>query len=119
MIIEEIDESLFISRFEDYERVGENKNFSYEGLRALFQYLEDTTTKENPLNLDVIALCCDFNEYSDLEEYLNDYSNQHDEKDEEESDEDFKQRIEEEITDETILIKIGNDLDEGFIIQIY
>ena len=38
-------------------------NFSYEGLTALFDYLEayeDDTGEE--LELDVIALCCDFSE---------------------------------------------------------
>ena len=50
MIIEEYDENLFISRFEDYKRVvtpeNKNGNFSYKGLRALFQYLEDLYTEE-------------------------------------------------------------------------
>jgi hypothetical protein len=42
-IIEEYDESLFISRFEDYKRVnkedGKGGNFTYKGLRFLFKYL--------------------------------------------------------------------------------
>ena len=123
MIIEEIDKSLFISRFEDYKRVvtSENKNgnFTYKGLRALFQYLDETTTEENPLKLDVISLCCDYNEYADVEEYLNDYSGQHDKKEKDESEEDFKTRIEEEINDNTTLIKFEDDLNEGFIIAQY
>lgn len=81
MIIEEYDESLFISRFEDYKRVINDKwkggNFTYKGLRALFLYLDEAHDEENPLKLDVISLCCDFSEYKDLEEYLRDYSNQH------------------------------------------
>lgn len=42
-------------------------NFSYEGLRALFDYLEqlEEDTGEE-IELDVIALCC---EYSEIEEY--------------------------------------------------
>jgi len=131
MIIEEYDESLFISRFEDYKRVGENKDFSYKGLRFLFEYLEETTDEENPLKLDVISLCCDFSEYNDLEEYLNDYytteeinEKWNDLKDtfpdnytEEDKQEDFNKLIEEEINDKTTLIKFSDDLDEGFIIQ--
>lgn len=38
-------------------------NFSYDGLKALFSYLEqyeDDTGEE--LELDVIALCCDYHE---------------------------------------------------------
>ena len=128
MIIEEYDESLFISRFEDYERVvtAENKNgnFSYKGLRYLFDYLDEMGDEENPYKLDVICLCCDYSEYADLEEYLKDYSNQHEEtiKEAEEShisDEDFKENIEEEINDNTTLIKFGEDLDDGFIIAVY
>ena len=97
MIIEEIDESLFISRFEDYKRVTTPENvgnFSYKGLRNLFEYLDESSDEENPIKLDVIALCCEFSEYKDLEEYLKDYSNQHEEKTEEESEEEFKERIE-------------------------
>lgn len=38
-------------------------NFSYEGLAALFEYLEqwEADTGEE-LELDVIAICCDFSE---------------------------------------------------------
>lgn len=120
MIIEEYDESLFISRFEDYGRVGEGKNFSYEGLRFLYEYLDELSEGMNePMKLDVIGLCCDFTEYENLEEYLKDYSNQHDLKQEEETEEEFKERIEEEIQENTSLIKFGEDMDDGFIIQAY
>jgi hypothetical protein len=132
MIIEEIDESLFISRFEDCKRVvtSENKNgnFTYQGLRALFQYLEDTTEEENPLKLDVISLCCDFSEYENVEEFLNNYRSyttfesfkEQNElsKDYEEEDEYLKE-LEEEISNNTTLIKFGDDLNEGFIIANY
>lgn len=122
MIIEEIDESLFISRFEDYKRVvtSENKNgnFTYKGLRALFQYLEDTTDEGQPLKLDAIALCCDFSEYKDIEEYLNNYGTDLDKKDYPDI-EDFNKALEEEINDKTTLIKFEDDINEGFIIQAY
>ena len=127
MIIEEYDESLFIQRFENMDRVGDDKNFTHNGLRFLFEYLDDAYGEENPFKLDVISLCCDFAEYKNLKEYLGDYSNQHDGKnfnpinDEtiKETDEEFKDRIEEEISDKTTLIKFGDDLDEGFIIAQY
>ena len=64
MIIEEYDESLFISRFEDYNRVetaeNPNGNFSYKGLMHLFNYLEENADEENPYKLDVVSLCCEF-----------------------------------------------------------
>ncbi len=119
MIIEEYDESLFISRFEDYKRVetpeNKNGNFSYKGLRNLFVYLDEAHDEENPLKLDVISLCCDFSEYKNLNEFLKDYSWNF-ERQEEESEEHFYKRMEEEISEKTTLIKFEDDLDEGFII---
>jgi len=50
-------------------------NFSYEGLIALYDYLEnfeEDTDKE--IELDVIAFCCDYTEYENLEEYKKSYS---------------------------------------------
>jgi hypothetical protein len=47
--------------------------FSYDGLKVLFEYLEeyeDSTGSE--VELDVIGLCCDFSE-STLEEIARDY----------------------------------------------
>ena len=134
MIIEEYDESLFISRFEDYKRVetteNPNGNFSYKGLRNLFEYLDEMYEEENPLKLDVISLCCEYSEYENLKAYLNDYSGQHttlkeitgkeniEDLNEEEGIE-LKAFIENEISEHTTLIKFGDDLDEGFIIQQY
>ena len=106
----------FVDSFKDMDR---ENNFSYKGKEALYNYLielEEDTGQE--LNLDVIAICCDYSEYKNLDEYLKDYSNQH-EKSEDESEEEFKTRIEEEINDKTTLIKFSDDLNEGFIIQQY
>ena len=128
MIIEEYDESLFIQRFENMKRVTTDENagnFSYKGLRALFEYLDDCFDEENPLKLDVISLCCDYSEYKDLEAYLNDYNTDIEEEDfvgaeDLKLDEDeYKKAIEEEISDKTTLIKFGEDLNEGFIIGTY
>lgn len=41
------------------------ENFSYDGLRILFDYLEDYEDQTGEtIELDVIALCCDYVEYS-------------------------------------------------------
>jgi hypothetical protein len=49
-------------------------NFSYEGLNALFEYLEDCEDGGNEqIELDVIAICCEFME-GPLCEILNDYN---------------------------------------------
>ena len=50
-------------------------NFSYEGLIALYDHIEnfeEDTDKE--MELDVIDLCCNFTEYENLEEYKQSYS---------------------------------------------
>lgn len=54
--------STFCDAFRD---MGRNDNFSYEGLRILFDYLEqyEEDTGES-VELDVIALCCDYSEMS-------------------------------------------------------
>lgn len=59
-----VDYNSFRQAFADYDRL---RNFP-RGLRALFDYLEDykNDTGEE-MELDVIALCCDFTEY-DIEE---------------------------------------------------
>ena len=50
-------------------------NFTYEGLECLYNYLidfeQDTNTE---IELDVIALCCDYSEWDNLEEYKKSYS---------------------------------------------
>jgi hypothetical protein len=76
--------------------------FSYEGLLALFDWFEELEDQGNEqMELDVIAICCDFSEYENLKEFQNDYG------DEYESLED--------IENTTTLIKIEDE--EGFIIQ--
>jgi hypothetical protein len=55
-----------VSRY-DFERafVDANRrdNFSYEGLNALFDYLEDYEEQTGEeIELDVIAICCDYDE---------------------------------------------------------
>lgn len=54
--------------FRDAFRKAERKNFSYYGLGILFDYLEEweSSTGEE-LELDVIALCCDFAEATHTE----------------------------------------------------
>jgi len=40
-------------------------HFSPDGLAALFAHLEELETMGEEMELDVIALCCDFSEYPD------------------------------------------------------
>ena len=56
----------FFQAFKDYDR---EDNFSSQGLSALFDWLEDYAEDTGEeIELDVIALCCDFQE--DTYEYF-------------------------------------------------
>lgn len=83
-------------------KMGRENSFSYEGKRALFDYLEqyEQDTGEE-IELDIIALCCEYTEYENLEEYNSRY--------------DEVESIEE-IEDKTTVIRIDNS---SFIIQDY
>ena len=73
MIVNTIDQCLFRQTFANY---GRGDQFSYEGLNALFDYLEELSEDTGAnIELDVIALCCEFTEYADLEEIKSQYSN--------------------------------------------
>lgn len=51
-----------------FHKMGRGKEFSYEGLSTLYDYLEEyeESTGEK-MELDVIALCCDFAELTKKE----------------------------------------------------
>ena len=78
-------------------------NFSRAGLSALYEYLEDyEDSTGQQLELDVIAICCEDNEYDSLKEFQEDYS------------EDYESI--EDIERETQVIMID---DDSFIIQAF
>ena len=58
-------------------------NFTRAGLVALFDYLEafEAETGEE-IELDVIALCCDFVEYENIAEFNSDYGTDFESRDE-------------------------------------
>jgi hypothetical protein len=73
MIYKTIDIYDFRRAFTDYDRTA---HFSYDGLNALFDWLSEMSDDcTEPYELDVIALCCEFTEYSDLAEIKDIYSN--------------------------------------------
>ena len=95
-------QSINMYAFERAFRNFERDNFSYEGLKALFEYLEEYEegTGEE-IELDVIALCCEYMECDSLKEYNDAYDTKYSEIDP--------------IQDDTTLIKIEGT--ERFIIQ--
>lgn len=70
--------------------------FSHEGLGAIFEHLE-----VDDVELDVIAICCEYTEYFSIEEYNEDYGEEHS----------YYEDIE-----ETVVIPVN---DEQFIILQY
>lgn len=50
-------------QFADAFRSIRPDNFTYAGLNALFDYLEDCEAQCGEIELDVIALCCDYSEH--------------------------------------------------------
>lgn len=90
--------------FEDFQESFQSirpNNFSYEGLKSLFNYLEsyEQDTGEE-LDLDVIALCCDYTEYETLEEFNRDFGKNY--------------KSIQDIENDTTVIKVS---ENGFIIQ--
>jgi len=70
-MFQSITKSDFTSAF---HRMNRGEQFSYKGLIALYDYLEqyEEDTGEQ-IELDVIAICCEYSEYESLEEFQEDY----------------------------------------------
>ena len=70
-MIQTITKSDFTTAF---HRMGRGNQFSYEGLHALYDDLElYAESSGDPIQLDVIALCCDYAEYESLKDFQEDY----------------------------------------------
>lgn len=58
-----------------FKECGRENHFSYEGFNALYDYLNEISEEAGEdFKVDVIALCCDFTEYSGWDELYNNYS---------------------------------------------
>ena len=68
-------QTITFGQFQDaFFNMDRQNQFSYKGKKALFEYLEeyeDGTGEQ--IELDIIALCCDYEEYDSLEEFQLDY----------------------------------------------
>ena len=74
MIIDTINEHSFTEAFRQIRP----DNFSYEGQKALYEYLDDLSEDiETPIELDVIAICCEYSEHESFEAFKKDYDNTH------------------------------------------
>ena len=89
--------SNFRAEFTSYDR----DNFSYEGLEVLYEYLIDLEEDCGiTIELDIIALCCEYTEYSNIEEIQDEYT----------------VKDIEEVRDNTTVLNVGVD---GYILQDY
>lgn len=88
----------FVDAFNSYDR---KENFSYDGLKALFDYYEEyeESTGEK-IELDVIAICCEWNEYESEKALLDEHS----------------MDAIEEVENSTTVIKLDNG---GYLIQVF
>lgn len=59
---------------EEFKKFGREEQFSYEGKKALFEYLNEFSDDiGEPIELDIIGICCDFTEYKNIEQFNDDY----------------------------------------------
>ena len=87
---------------EAFKKADRQNQFSYKGQEALFDYIEEyEDSADEEVELDVIAICCDYAEYENIAEFWKDY------------DEEEHQTIED-IRERTEVILVG---EEGFIVQ--
>jgi len=95
--------TVYFNDFYDAFQAKRSNNFSYEGLQALFDYLEQYEQDcGQELELDVIAICCDFAEYDSIDEFKYNYGDEY--------------QTLNDIEQETTLINID---DQKFIIQSF
>ena len=103
-MIKTITEWDFVNSFDDVNR---STNFTVAGRKALFEMLEELSPD---MELDPIAICCEFTEYASLEEWKQDYEYVAEDEDEED---DYALDY---LRDQTLVLELGNG---GIIIQAY
>lgn len=98
--------TVYFSEFCDYFRKIRPDNFSYEGLRVLFDYIADIDNScGEESELDVIGLCCDFAE-STWEAIASDFNI---EIDENENDDEQKAQVLDFLADQGALVGETSD----------
>ena len=100
MIYKELSEHDFA-----YELSNNKDNwFSYEGAKALFNYLEEMS---DDIEFDAVALRCEYSEYTQ-EELINNYSHLVD-REEEQDDDEYFEELRDYIENNTTLLTIDDD----------
>ena len=103
-------QTINLYQFRDaFYNMDRKENFSYEGLELLFDMFEEI---DENMELDVIAICCDYNEES-WEDIANNYSIDLDDC---EDDEEKREVIKDYLEDNTFLVGVVGD---GFVYQAF
>jgi len=101
-MIKTITEWDFVNAFDQMNR---SENFSVAGRKALFNFLEEVSPG---MELDPIAICCEFSEYEDINELKGDYPVPEDCEDDDDALNHFRE--------ETLVLELDNG---GLVIQAY
>ena len=57
-----------------FKEAGRSDQFTWQGLQALFTWLEEySESTGESVDLDVVALCCDYTECESIEEFMEQY----------------------------------------------
>ena len=95
---------------EAFRLAGRGDQFSYEGLEVLFDYLDNLSEDTGePIELDVIALCCEYYECS-IEDIIDNYNI--DVSDADGDEDEIKTIVEEYLQDNTI---VCGEVSNGFV----
>jgi len=85
-----------------FKRIGRGEQFSYEGLVALFEYLEQLESEMGEeIEFDVIGLCCEYTEYDNFKIFQDEHSH-------------MEYKCIEDVENDTIVIPIDK---ESFIVS--
>lgn len=97
-----------LSAFRDaFRAAGRKDQFSYDGLRVIFDYMEELEDSiGEPIELDVVAICCDYSEMTP-EEIIEAYSVPYDT-----ADDDIWNTVRSFLEDRTIIVGFT---DETFV----
>ena len=105
-----ITEDEFIRAFDDYNR---SENFTVAARRAMFEYFEEYEEDTGvEIDLDVIAICCEFSEYANEEEVRDYYGLEEDDEIE-----DYTHVIPVYTFDTTGPVSQWRDVQTGIVIQ--
>lgn len=95
---------------EAFHSAGRVEQFSYEGLEVLFDYLDQLSDDTcEPIELDVVALCCEYYE-SSIEELVKSY--RIDVSDADGDEDEIKEIVEEYLQDNT---SVCGEVADGFV----